>query len=258
MRAHRSLHGRFIGQIAARHTLRVGAENAIGGTRIRTRQNGNRRDSAHCARRFHAQAFKQFALERNDALRGQFFVRRDDLRLRDRAAVFVMHMFHHERIQLRRRQLGRGAYGVKKGQELTSFHLQFNQVTLPLNTPSRAHSLSESVGVFPYAFVILPVDSELVNKLLELNRAFYSQVSAAASASRSGERLNIEPFRKYLANEIHLLEAGCCNGRLVEALERVGYALDYLGIDGSPELIAFAEKNAPRCSACAPNFASLT
>jgi 2-polyprenyl-3-methyl-5-hydroxy-6-metoxy-1,4-benzoquinol methylase len=86
------------------------------------------------------------------------------------------------------------------------------------------------------------VDAETVNKLLEINRAFYSQFSADFSDSRSSERFNIEPFRKYLRNDMRLLDVGCGNGRLAETLERAGYALDYVGIDGSPELVAVADK----------------
>lgn len=96
------------------------------------------------------------------------------------------------------------------------------------------------VCALPYAFIILPVDAETVNKLLEINRTFYARFSAAFSDSRSGERLNIEPFRKYLANDIRLLDAGCGNGRLAETLDRAGFALDYVGIDGSQELLAVA------------------
>lgn len=86
------------------------------------------------------------------------------------------------------------------------------------------------------------MDAETVNKLLDLNRAFYSEFSADFSDSRSSERLNIEPFRSYLANDIRLLDAGCGNGRLADTLERAGYWLDYVGIDGSAELVALAEK----------------
>lgn len=94
----------------------------------------------------------------------------------------------------------------------------------------------------PPAFIILTVDAETVKTLLETNREFYSQFSADFSDTRSGERFNLEPFRAYLANDMRLLDAGCGNGRLANALERAGFALDYFGIDSSPELIAFAEK----------------
>jgi len=86
------------------------------------------------------------------------------------------------------------------------------------------------------------VDSSTRARLLELNRKFYSQFSADFSATRSSERFNIEPFRKYLANDIRLLDAGCGNGRLAGALARAGLTLAYVGIDGSPELVAFAQK----------------
>jgi len=86
------------------------------------------------------------------------------------------------------------------------------------------------------------VDSSTRARLLELNRKFYSQFSADFSATRSSERFNIEPFRKFLANDIRLLDAGCGNGRLAGALENAGFSLAYVGIDGSPELVAFAQK----------------
>lgn len=86
------------------------------------------------------------------------------------------------------------------------------------------------------------VDSSTLARLLELNRKFYSQFSADFSATRSSERFNIEPFRKFLANDIRLLDAGCGNGRLASALENASFSLDYVGIDGSSELVAFAQK----------------
>lgn len=86
------------------------------------------------------------------------------------------------------------------------------------------------------------VDSNLVERLLALNRAFYAQFSGAFSDTRSGARMNLEPLQKYLAHDIRLLDAGCGNGRLAEALERAGYLLDYLGVDASAELVAHAEK----------------
>ena len=87
------------------------------------------------------------------------------------------------------------------------------------------------------------MDDETIHRLVRLNREFYASFSGEFSATRSGEHLNIEPFRKYLANDIRLLDAGCGNGRLALALERAGFALDYVGVDGSAELIALAEKN---------------
>ena len=87
------------------------------------------------------------------------------------------------------------------------------------------------------------MDAELVNKLLEINRTFYSQFGGDFSDTRSSEHLNIEPFREYLRNDIRLLDVGCGNGRLAGALELAGYSLDYVGVDGSVELLARAESS---------------
>jgi tRNA (uracil-5-)-methyltransferase TRM9 len=92
------------------------------------------------------------------------------------------------------------------------------------------------------------VDAETVNKLLETNRAFYSQFSDDFSESRSSERFNIEPFREHLRDGIRLLDAGCGNGRFANTLQDAGYMLEYVGIDGSAELIAHAQKRAPSLS----------
>jgi len=86
------------------------------------------------------------------------------------------------------------------------------------------------------------VDAETVNQLIALNREFYSRFSADFSDTRSSERFNIEPFRKYLASDMRLLDAGCGNGRLAGTLERASFSLDYVGVDGSAELISLAQK----------------
>lgn len=84
------------------------------------------------------------------------------------------------------------------------------------------------------------MESETVNKLLEINRTFYSEFSGDFSDSRSDARFNLDPFRGYLSNDIKLLDVGCGNGRLAGALENNGFTLDYVGIDGSTELVTFA------------------
>jgi SAM-dependent methyltransferase len=84
------------------------------------------------------------------------------------------------------------------------------------------------------------VDAETVNKLLQINRNFYSEFNSEFSDSRSGERFNLEPLRPYLSDNIRVLDVGCGNGRLAESSELGGFSLDYLGIDGSAELIEHA------------------
>lgn len=98
------------------------------------------------------------------------------------------------------------------------------------------------------------VDGQTVNKLLELNRSFYSEFGDEFSDSRSSERFNIEPFREYLRDGIRLLDAGCGNGRLAKTLQDAGYTLEYVGIDGSAELIAHAQKRASNPTAVHAEF----
>lgn len=86
------------------------------------------------------------------------------------------------------------------------------------------------------------MDAKTVNQLAEINHRFYSQFSADFSDTRSSGRLNLQPFRNYLANRIRLLDAGCGNGRLAAALDHAGFSLDYTGIDATAELVAIARQ----------------
>lgn len=90
------------------------------------------------------------------------------------------------------------------------------------------------------------VDHETIDRLRRLNREFYAAFGGEFSATRSGEGVNLKPLHKYLANDIRLLDAGCGNGRLAEALDHAGLSLDYVGVDGSAELVGHAEK---KCAA---------
>jgi len=112
--------------------------------------------------------------------------------------------------------------------------------------PTVCDSPSHVVYVTSETGIILPVERDLVKRLLALNREFYSKFSEEFSDSRSSERLNLEPLRPYLANGQKLLDVGCGNGRLAGALDAAGYALDYVGVDGSVELVAAARE---RCDA---------
>jgi tRNA (uracil-5-)-methyltransferase TRM9 len=84
------------------------------------------------------------------------------------------------------------------------------------------------------------VDAELVKRLLDLNRDFYSRFARDFSETRGVERMNIEPLAPYLKSGAKVLDVGCGNGRLVKRLDRAGYALDYVGVDASTELIEIA------------------
>jgi tRNA (uracil-5-)-methyltransferase TRM9 len=92
----------------------------------------------------------------------------------------------------------------------------------------------------PNAAIILTVDAQLVKRLIALNREFYARFADEFSETRSSERVNLMPIMPYLRNGIRVLDAGCGNGRLAERLDREGYALTYVGIDTTPELVEIA------------------
>lgn len=89
--------------------------------------------------------------------------------------------------------------------------------------------------------IILIVDAELVNRLLTLNREFYARFGSDFSETRSSARLNLNPLAAYLADGIKLLDLGCGNGRLAQALDIAGYHIAYMGLDSSPALVEIAK-----------------
>lgn len=98
------------------------------------------------------------------------------------------------------------------------------------------------------------MDAELVNKLLVLNREFYSIFARDFSETRSAERLSVEPIKPYLFDGARVLDVGCGNGRLAERLDREGYDLSYLGMDVTPGLIEIANARKPRLQHLAAEF----
>lgn len=88
--------------------------------------------------------------------------------------------------------------------------------------------------------IILIVDAELVNRLLALNRDFYARFGSDFSETRSSARLNLKPLVPYLTDGIKLLDLGCGNGRLAQAIDAAGYEIAYAGVDLSPALVAIA------------------
>jgi tRNA (uracil-5-)-methyltransferase TRM9 len=82
-------------------------------------------------------------------------------------------------------------------------------------------------------------------RLLELNRDFYAQVARPFDETRQartpgklrlvewiGARQSPEPVR--------ILDVGCGNGRLALMLDDCGRAIDYVGVDGEPQLLTAA------------------
>ncbi|QQG52338.1 MAG: class I SAM-dependent methyltransferase [Candidatus Falkowbacteria bacterium] len=85
---------------------------------------------------------------------------------------------------------------------------------------------------------------ELIQKLSALSKQSYNQIAADFDASRKKylwpEMLE---FASNIKNGAKVLDAGCGNGRLLEAFR--DKTIDYLGIDNSAALLNLAKANYP-------------
>jgi tRNA (uracil-5-)-methyltransferase TRM9 len=90
------------------------------------------------------------------------------------------------------------------------------------------------------------MDGAIVNRLIEINKAFYSRFAAEFSNTRSSGKINLRHILPYLADGSKMLDIGCGNGRLAQRLDRENIHATYLGIDVIPELVEIAQNNATR------------
>ncbi len=81
-------------------------------------------------------------------------------------------------------------------------------------------------------------------KILNKVRSDYNSISKEFSDSRQGDWPIFATFLPYLQSNMNVLDLGCGNGRLFAFLKRHGIS-DYLGVDGSEELIRLAREQHP-------------
>ncbi len=81
-------------------------------------------------------------------------------------------------------------------------------------------------------------------KLLNIVKQNYSEIATDFDISRKKYLWpEMEKFSELVFEGAKILDAGCGNGRLLEAFN--GKKVDYSGFDLSPELISFAKENYP-------------
>lgn len=90
----------------------------------------------------------------------------------------------------------------------------------------------------------IPMDEDVVERILLLNRSFYSEFAETFADSR----LHPQPgFRRLLdllrPSTDCVLDVGCGNGRFGAFLKEQGYTFRYTGVDFSRELLTLAERN---------------
>jgi SAM-dependent methyltransferase len=88
------------------------------------------------------------------------------------------------------------------------------------------------------------VDSTTAERLLSLNRRFYTEHSRAFSATRAHVQKGVTRLLKALRGDESILDLGCGNGELARTLSRRGHRGSYLGLDFSPPFLKEAEREA--------------
>lgn len=102
------------------------------------------------------------------------------------------------------------------------------------------------------------MEQKIINKLNEINKKFYSEVSDSFNSSRQYSWEGWERLWTYICeNKIiisSVFDLGCGNGRFLAFLESKGWKGHYKGIDNSIELLDFAEQSSFTNSAEFSNY----
>lgn len=86
---------------------------------------------------------------------------------------------------------------------------------------------------------------ETLDFLRNLNREFYDAYAQSFSSTRYMVQPGIRRLLPQLLNSENLLDLGCGNGNLAQALLEAGFAGNYLGVDNSLSLLQNAKKAIP-------------
>lgn len=85
------------------------------------------------------------------------------------------------------------------------------------------------------------VKAEIAQRLLALNRQFYTEFGESFSATRGRIQPGVRRILGSLRGDERMLDLGCGNGGLARALAKDGHRGAYLGLDFSPPLLSEAE-----------------
>ena len=87
---------------------------------------------------------------------------------------------------------------------------------------------------------------ETVDFLLNLNREFYDAYAQSFSSTRFSIQPGVQRLLPQLLEAKNLMDLGCGNGNLAQALLNSGYHGSYLGVDNSAKLLQEVRKAIPR------------
>jgi 2-polyprenyl-3-methyl-5-hydroxy-6-metoxy-1,4-benzoquinol methylase len=85
------------------------------------------------------------------------------------------------------------------------------------------------------------MDASIAERLIEINREFYTRFGESFSATRRRLQPGVRRVLGMLQGEESILDLGCGNGELARALADRGHRGPYLGLDFSPPLLRDAE-----------------
>lgn len=87
------------------------------------------------------------------------------------------------------------------------------------------------------------MDSATAQRLLDLNRDFYTSFGDSFSATRHRIQPGVRRVLETLKGDEGILDLGCGNGELARALAKRGHRSSYLGVDFSLPLLREAESS---------------
>lgn len=85
------------------------------------------------------------------------------------------------------------------------------------------------------------MNAEIAQRLLALNRQFYTDFGTSFSATRNRLQPGVRRMVESLKGDETILDLGCGNGELARALAKNGHRAAYLGLDFSLPLLSEAE-----------------
>ena len=98
------------------------------------------------------------------------------------------------------------------------------------------------------------MDEKTAERLLALNREFYTAFARPFAASRPVSDPALTCILLYIPQRASVLDVGCGNGRLATLLDRERPGATYLGIDAVPELIEVARAQADQLTTITAEF----
>lgn len=86
------------------------------------------------------------------------------------------------------------------------------------------------------------MDERVRRQLVDINRRFYDRFAGDFAASRSTRQASLLHALAGIADGARVLDVGCGDGRAARAIEGMGRAVNYVGVDASEAFLALARE----------------